>query len=81
MVRCDRRSGVISAVRAPRGLIAPLALPLPTPTGRAVDLSQVLTGLDRESLHLMLAAGAHAAGSHQHRELLYGADGSFTGVR
>lgn len=39
-------------------------------TGIAVSLSDVLPGLDREVLSLVLAAVAHAGGSHEHSELV-----------
>jgi hypothetical protein len=42
-------------------------------SGRALpDLSGVLAGLDRASLELVIAAMAHAAGSHSHSELVPG---------
>lgn len=43
---------------------------LADPTGtRRIHLTDTLTGLDRTHLDLVLAACAHAAGSHQHTEL------------
>lgn len=33
---------------------------------RRIDLTDVVTGIDRENLDLVLAALAHAAGSHEH---------------
>lgn len=38
--------------------------------GEPVDLNWALTSLDRASLALMLAAIAHAGGSHEHTEFL-----------
>jgi hypothetical protein len=39
-------------------------------TDATVNLSDCLTGLDRPSLQLVLAAIAHAAGSHEDREVI-----------
>jgi len=36
---------------------------------RRIDLTDVVTGIDRENLDLVLAALAHAAGSHEHAGL------------
>ena len=43
-----------------------------------VNLGDCLTGLDRPTLDLTLAAVAHAAGSHQHREVTTNANGTIT---
>jgi hypothetical protein len=43
-----------------------------------VVLGDVVPGLDRENLDLVLAAIAHAGGSHQHSDIRFGADGSMT---
>lgn len=43
--------------------------------GRPVDLGEVAAGLDRRGLALVLAAVAHAAGSHDHRERLRDVEG------
>ena len=43
--------------------------------GRAVDLGGLGGGLDRRALVLVLAAIAHAAGSHEHRRITFGEDG------
>lgn len=43
--------------------------------GRPVDLGDLAGGLDRRDLILVLAAIAHAAGSHEHREIIRGPDG------
>jgi hypothetical protein len=43
--------------------------------GHPVDLGDLAAGLDRRALTLLLAAIAHAAGSHEHRDLIYGSDG------
>lgn len=40
-----------------------------------VDVVDVVTGLDRANLHLVLAALAHAAGSHEHADVVVGPDG------
>lgn len=44
--------------------------------GERVDLSDNLPGLDRNNLELVLAAVAHAGGSHQHSGLVENPDGS-----
>ena len=38
-------------------------------TDATANLGDCLTGLDRPQLHLVLAAVAHAAGSHEHHEI------------
>lgn len=43
--------------------------------GSAIDLGELAAGLDRRALTLVLAALAHAAGSHDQRDLTYGLDG------
>ncbi|HEY5117148.1 MAG TPA: hypothetical protein VIJ00_16625 [Nakamurella sp.] len=43
-----------------------------------VNLGGCLTGLDRPTLHLVLAAVAHAAGSHRHREVTTNPNGTIT---
>jgi len=43
--------------------------------GRPIDLGDLAAGLDRRALTLLLAAIAHAAGSHDHRRLTYDGDG------
>jgi hypothetical protein len=43
--------------------------------GHPVDLGDLAGGLDRRSLVLVLAALAHAAGSHEHRSAVRDADG------
>ena len=40
-----------------------------------VDVVDVVTGLDRANLHLVLATLAHAAGSHEHADVVVGLDG------
>jgi hypothetical protein len=42
---------------------------------RRVDLTDVVTGIDRASLDLVLAALAHAGGSHEHAGLIAARDG------
>jgi hypothetical protein len=43
--------------------------------GHPVDLGDLAAGLDRRALTLVLAAIAHAAGSHDHRAIAYDANG------
>ena len=43
--------------------------------GRQIDLGDVAAGLDRRALTLLLAAIAHAAGSHHHQDVAYDVDG------
>jgi|GEM_PF-5391216 len=43
-----------------------------------INLGDCLTGLDRPTLHLVLAAVAHAAGGHEHREVTRHPDGTIT---
>lgn len=44
--------------------------------GRPVDLGDVLAGLDRDAVALVLAAMSHAAGTHEQAELVHhGGDG------
>lgn len=43
-----------------------------------VVLGDVVPGLDRENLDLVLAAIAHAGGSHEHSDIRIAADGSMT---
>jgi len=43
-----------------------------------VNLGDCLSGVDRPTLHLVLAAVAHAAGSHRHREVTTNPDGTIT---
>jgi hypothetical protein len=43
-----------------------------------VALGDVASGLDRENLDLVLAAIAHAGGSHQHSDIRFAEDGSMT---
>ena len=45
-------------------------------TDATVNLGDCLTGLDRPRLQLVLAAIAHAAGSHEHREVTRRPDGT-----
>ena len=43
-----------------------------------VNLGRCLAGLDRQHVHLVLAAVAHAAGTHQHQQLTFRPDGGLT---
>ena len=43
-----------------------------------VVLGDVVPGLDRENLDLVLAAIAHAGGSHQHSDIRFNEDGSMS---
>jgi hypothetical protein len=49
--------------------------------GAPVELDDTLAGLDRSAVALVLAAVAHAAGSHQHTDLAYECDGRPSFVR
>lgn len=49
--------------------------------GPPVNLADNLPGLDRRGVNLVLAALAHAAGSHEGSELVYEDDGAFVGLR
>jgi hypothetical protein len=49
--------------------------------GRPVDLADVAVALDRRTLGLVLAALAHAAGSHDHRAPALAGDGPDADVR
>jgi hypothetical protein len=42
--------------------------------GRPVDLSETLAGLDRDAVVLVLAAVAHASGSHEHADMVIDSD-------
>lgn len=42
----------------------------------SVNLGHALAGLDRQRAHLVLAAVAHAAGTHQHQDLTVQPDGT-----
>ena len=44
-----------------------------------VNLDDVIAGLDRRILDLVLAALAHLGGSHQHSSPIFGADETITG--
>lgn len=46
--------------------------------GVTVDLGDVLPGLDRKVLNLVLAAVAHAGGSHEHADIVEHSDGTVT---
>jgi len=46
-----------------------------------VNLAEEVTGLDREGLDILLAAIAHAGGSHEHGGVEFGQDGQAHLVR
>ncbi|WMY80070.1 hypothetical protein [Citricoccus sp. I39-566] len=48
--------------------------------GPAVDLSEDIPALDRENASLVLAAIAHANGSHEHSDFSYNAEGRPNGI-
>lgn len=55
-----------------------IAVSLVSPTYR-VPLTDVLPGLDRDALALVLATVAHASGSHEHSRMTFDADGIYAG--
>lgn len=48
---------------------------------RSVSLSDLVPGLDRDALALLLAAIAHAGGSHEHSEFVFDDNRRPTGLR
>ena len=48
--------------------------------GRAVDLADAVSGIDRRHLRLVLAAIAHANGSHHHGHVEFDDAGTITGI-
>jgi hypothetical protein len=50
-------------------------------TGHPVNLGDAVAGLDRPTLELVLAAIAHAGGSHHHSAIRYDPDGQPTGIQ
>jgi hypothetical protein len=66
------RTGVISGTGGQLRLLRAAA---GLAEGQPVDLADLTAGLDRAELSLLLAALAHAAGSHEHREVRRDADG------
>jgi hypothetical protein len=66
------RAGVISGGPGQRRLLRAAA---GLADGQPVDLADLTAGLDRGELTLLLAAVSHAAGSHEHREVVRDADG------
>jgi hypothetical protein len=44
--------------------------------GQPIDLADLTAGVDRPELTLLLAALAHAAGSHEHRDVVRDEDGA-----
>jgi hypothetical protein len=62
--------GLSAGVRRVLSVVAALASSGPVP-----DLADVLAGVDREHLQLLLAAFAHAGGSHEHVDVAVTSDG------
>ena len=58
-----------------------IAASLAEPTLTRVGLGDLVTGLDRDALDLVLAALAHAGGSHEHTRPVFGLDGTYAGTR
>ncbi len=58
-------SGEVRVLRAPASIA----------DGCPVDLGDLAAGLDRRALTLLLTGIAHAAGSHEHRDVAYGCGG------
>jgi hypothetical protein len=46
-----------------------------------VNLGRALAGLDRQHVHLVLAAVAHTSGTHEQREIAFQPDGTVTFAR
>jgi hypothetical protein len=61
-------AGLSDGERRLLGIVASLAGAGPT------DLSDILTGLDRDTISLVIAAVAHASGSHQHPDMVIDPD-------
>ncbi|MCZ2830002.1 hypothetical protein O2W14_14275 [Modestobacter sp. VKM Ac-2986] len=66
------RAGRISGTGGERRLLRAAAS---LAEGQPVDLADLTAGLDRGELTLLLAALAHAAGSHEHHDVLRDGDG------
>jgi hypothetical protein len=66
------RSGLISGTGGQRRLLRAAAS---LAEGQPVDLADLTAGLDRAELVLLLAALAHAAGSHEHSDVVRDGDG------
>lgn len=49
--------------------------------GVSVELGDVLSGLDREALNLVLAAVAHTGGSHEHSEFVMNQAGEASEIK
>lgn len=58
-----------------------IAASLAEPSLAKVGLGDGVTGLDRGALDLVLAAIAHAGGSHEHSRPVFGVDGTYAGTR
>jgi hypothetical protein len=56
-----------------------VAASLADPDGAPVALGDALSGLDRDALSLVLAAVAHAGGSHEHSGIVVDPAGAFVG--
>ena len=67
------RTGTISG---PGGQLRLLRAAASLADGQPVDLADLTAGLDRAELTLLLAALSHAAGSHEHREVVRDRDGA-----
>jgi hypothetical protein len=71
------RSG---AIRAEGGQLQLLRAAAGLADGQPVDLADLTAGVDRRELCLLLAAISHAAGSHEHADVLH-ADGGAPDAR
>lgn len=58
-----------------------LAASLVEPDTIHADLADIASGVDRDALGLVLAAIAHAGGSHEHSRPVFGLDGTYGGSR
>lgn len=56
-----------------------IAASLADPYAARIGLGDLLPGLDREALALVLSAVAHAGGSHEHSEVHFDEHGTYTG--
>lgn len=58
-----------------------IAATLADPSLIKVGLGHLVTGRDRDTLDLVLAAIAHAGGSHEHSRPVFGLDGTYADTR